>query len=211
MNDMVDSPQETFTFWLHDWATTVIFGGFDRPGCILCEIDSAQLRIFGGPRTTETPIGNIESAKLSILVGVPATVVTINVILKLKRQIETPGRMVYSPNELVIAPMDVYRFQQSHSESKTMIKVIQALQAGATPDVEPNPYLRCRRPRTHVPREAPNGPWDPTVAPYVYSEPPFAVRRLWIFLFVIFVLGPIITLMIGLIVALLLGQVHIRF
>lgn len=210
MNDMVDSPQETFTFWLHDWATTEIIAGFDRPGCILCEIDSARLRIFGGPRTTETPIDNIESV-FRRRAGSGAWSTTVNVVLKLKQQVETPGRKVYYPNELVLVPMDIYRFEQSLSESKTMIKVIQAFQAGATPDVEPNPYLRCRRPRTHVPREAPNGPWDPTVAPYVYSEPPFAVRRLWIFLFVIFVLGPIITLMIGLIVALLLGQVHIRF
>jgi hypothetical protein len=145
------------------------------------------------------------------LVGVPATVVTINVILKLKQQIETPGRKVYSPNELVLAPMDVYRFQQSLSESKTMIKVIQAFQAGATPDVEPNPYLRCRRPRVYYPREAPNGPWDPTVAPYVYSEPPFSARRFRIFLLVIFIVIPIMAVMFGLIVAFLLGQVHIRF
>lgn len=61
MNDRVGGPQKTFTFWLHDWTTTEIIAGVDHPGCILCEIDSAPLRIFGGSRTTKTPINNIES------------------------------------------------------------------------------------------------------------------------------------------------------
>ncbi|MCB0052098.1 MAG: hypothetical protein M9936_16210 [Caldilinea sp.] len=210
MNTTIDHPHRRFYFWLFDWSTTSISAGYNRPGYILCEIDNFRLIIFSGPEPTETPIDNIESAKIVSWAGVPATIVSINVLLRLKRQIDTPGRKVYRPNELVVAPMDVYTFKQSREESKTLIKVINALQSGEPASVEPNPYLRCRQPRLRVPREAPNGPWDPTVPPYIYSEPPYAPRRsraiLAAMLFSLFVIVPVVTLVLGLIANALLGQ-----
>ena len=206
MNSTINNPKSTFIFWLFDWATTTVSAGYDRPGYILCEIDSTWLRIFGGPRIAETLIDNIEATKIVRWASVPATLVTVNVVLKLKQQVDTPGRKTYRSNELVIAPMDVYTFRQSLSESKAMIKVIEAFQASATPDVEPNPYLRCRQPRTRVPRESPDGPWDPMVPPYVYSEPTYSPRRLWILLALLLVIVPVLTLVMGLIGNVLLGQ-----
>lgn len=206
MDTTINNSHRRFRFWLFDWATTTISAGNNRPSYILCEVDKFRLTIFSDSEPTETPIDNIESAEILSWAGVPATSVAVNVILKLKLQIDTPGRKVYRPNELVIAPMDVYTFKQSLDESKTLIKVIKALQSGETSDVEPNPYLRCRQPRTRVPRSAPNGQWDPTVPPYFYSEPPDSPRRLWILLAVLLVLIPVLTLVLGLVGNALLGQ-----
>jgi len=206
MDDTIDSSHRRFHLWLFDWATTVISAGNNRPRYILCEIDNLRLRIFSGSESTETPIDNIESAEILSWAGVPATSVAVNVVLKPRLQIDTPGRKVNRPNELVVAPMDVYTFRQSLDESKMLIKVIKALQSGETPDVEPNPYLRCRQPRTRVPRRAPNGPWDPTLPPHVYSEPTYSPRRLWILLVLLLAIVPVLTLVPGLIGNTLLGR-----
>ena len=211
--NQIDDAEPTFTFWLHDWGTRPFSVGGNRPACIRCEIDRDWLRVFGGPQITETPTDNIESVKIWSWAGVPAVVVSINVLLRLKQPVEIWGRKIYDPNDLVVAPIDVYRFRNDLNESQAMRKVIQSFQAGVLPDIKPNPYLRCRRPRDHVALQSPDGPWDPAVPPYVYSEPPYSPRRqketLVAIAVAIFIVGPIAAVIFGLILSAWLGQLHI--
>lgn len=194
-----------YHFWLFDWGpTTIDVLSRVRPRYVLCQLNYRQISFHGDNSVGTIDITNIKNLRVWRWASAGAKV-TVNVEIQFASPLGVKGED-NRIDKLFLVPIDVFTFDTSLEESKAMIKVIEAFQNGTIPNIEPNPYLRCRQPRTRIPRNKPDVHWNPTVPPYIYSEPTYSSRRLWIVLFAWIVLVPVITLVLGLILNALLGQ-----
>ena len=105
---------------------------------------------------------------------------------------------------LFLLPMNMFKFDNSYSETKALVRVLEHLKKGSSIDLHPNPYVRSWKPRKG--QVSPPEGWDPTQPPYAYTQSPATLSRLLLVFAVVIVVAPILTLVLGLLLNLLFGR-----
>lgn len=193
-----------YYFWLYDWSTrTIDVLTRVRPVFALCEVHRDELSVMTPGARFSTSLTDIKEIRLWRWASAGAKV-TINVEFKFTRPMSLPGQDTPSA-VLYLVPLDVYTFDTSLKESEDLVSVISVFKSGKTPDAEPNPYLRRKRPRWSISRSKMNAGIDPTTPPYQSTEPTYTLQVFLLTIVVTVVVAMITIPIMGIIMNALLG------
>ena len=195
---------DMYFFWLYDWGETtldVLTRPF-TPRYTFCRIDREELYLQDAHLRFTIPLTSIKQWNTLVWSSVGAKVSS-NVEIVLFSRTEVLPELKIGPR-LFLLPMNVFRYDGSYAEAKALVRVLDHFKAGASLQLDPNPYVRNWKPkRGNAP---PAGGWDPVQPPYVYTESPNTWSRCLLVLAVFVGVSAILIPVLGLLANTLLGR-----
>jgi hypothetical protein len=179
-----------YFFWLFDWNQTLVsvLGRF-QPNYTFCRIDAEELYLQDAQIRFSIPLDRIKYWRTLSWASYGAKVLS-NLEIVLDAPLEVRPGLAFGPR-LFLMPMDVFRFDTSHDETRTMEQVLDHFKQGAALTINPNPYLRNTK---HNKRQTPPpGGWDPVQPPYLYNKNPTTLSNclmivvMWLIFCLIFI------------------------